>query len=574
MKMFLKMLLAVIVAHLIVLGVITLIIVGQFQHPPKIESGSVLVQTIAGSIPESTPIGGLPFGGGITHTTLLENLEKARHDKRIAAVVLQFDGPNLGWAKMEELRARIAQVREAGKPVWAHTNMLTASSIFLGSACDRLLLMPNGYVSIRGFAAERPFIHEMLTKLGVKQNLDRIGNYKSAAEILQRDDMSPASRENLEWMIDEFYPAFAQTVETDRKLAPGTLEQSVMASGALLPEQARDLGLVDGLAYWDEIETGLLALPGIKAAKGKKDAFPRPRIISGDDYADIPRDKAGIAADHKIAIVHAMGLITGEESTVGFPLGQTMGAETMNDAFREAAEDPDIAAIIFRVDSGGGESSISWRIQRGMLRAAEKKPVVVSMLDIAASGGYLICYPCQTLVANQLSVVGSIGSISGKFNMRGLYDKLGITKDFVTRGPNALMESDYFDYTPEQWRSFTANHMADYELWVSDIARYRNKTPAEIDSVGRGRVWSGRQALEIGLIDQVGTFDLAVSIAKDKANIPAEEEVEFIHLPQKKNPLEMLSSGGLSAALHALFEEITLRLEREETWAVDWNTYR
>lgn len=577
MKLFLKMLVAVLIAQILIVAVVGIIVATKVKDGPRIKNGSVLVQVLDGKIPESQPQGGVPFIGPCvtSYTEILENLEKARHDERIKAVVLRIGSPAIGWAKAGELRERIAQLRAAEKQVWAYTEWLGSRALYLGAACDSLFLLRNGYVSLRGFAAEVPFIKGTLDKLGVQENLHRIEHYKSAAEILQRETLSPTARENVEWMLDEFYPEYLQTVEEERGLAPGTLESSVLSQGILVPAEALELGLVDGLVYWDEVETGLLNLPEVKPEKKEKEGIqPRPRTVFGNDYAGVERKKAGIKVEQKIAVVHAMGMIAGEESGVSFPFGATMGSATMERAFRSAAEDEDIAAIIFRIDSGGGESSTSWKIQRAAVRAGERKPLVVSMLDIAGSGGYLICYPCETLVANPLSVVGSIGSISGKFNMHGLYDKLGITKDFVTRGPNALMESDYSDYSPEQWESFTSRHWRDYQEWVDDIARFRHKTPAEIDSVGRGRVWSGRQALAVGLIDTLGTFDLAVRIAKQKAGIPEDEEVEFVHYPKKKGPLEALRSGGFGTALLTLAEQVLGPFEREGTWAVDWNNYR
>jgi protease-4 len=576
MKSFLRTLLAVWIGQLILALIVAGVIVGKMKEKPQVKGGSVLVQDLNGGIPDAEPAGGLPFAGaGPTHMAILENLEKARHDDRIRAVVLRVGQPGIGWAKANELRERIAQLRAAGKPVWTYTEGLSARSLYVGGACDSLFLMRNGYVSLRGMGSGMPFVAGTLEKLGIRQNLHRIEHYKTAAEMAQRRDFSPESRANIEWMLDAIYPEYVGTVERERHLSPGTLEHAVFAAGALVPAQAKDLGLVDRLVYWDEVETSLLKMPGIKVEKkAPAGAHAAPRVISGGDYAQIARKDVGIHAKKKIAVVHATGLIAGEESGMVFPLGATMGAATMDRAFRAAAEDKAIAAIIFRVDSGGGESLTSWRIQRSALQAMARKPMVVSMGDMAGSGGYLICYPCGTLIASPLSEVGSIGSISGKFNLRGLYDKLGITWDFVTRGPNALMESDYADYTPEQWAAFTASHWRDYQEWVDDIARARGKTPAEIDSLGRGRVWTGQQALERGLIDRVGTFDDAVALAKEKAGIPKDQEVEFVHFPKKQGFLEALQSGGLASALFTLTDAIVAPFRREGTWAVDWNTYR
>jgi protease-4 len=576
MKSFLKMLLAVLIAQVLLVCIGALIVVGKMKDEPKVEDGSVLVQVLDGAIPEYPPQGDLPFPGrgGPSHIEIMENLEKARHDERIKAVVLRLGAPRMGMARLDELRERIAQLQAAGKPVWAHTDWLSRGTLYIGSACDSLFVMPGGYVSLRGFAAGRPFVKGTLEKLGIKENLHKIENYTAAAEMIQRDDMSATARENIEWILDELYPAYVTTVEKDRHLAAGTLESKVFAEGVISVYEAVDVGLVDRLLYWDEVETRLLEIVGVEQDKEVEEGLePRPRRISGGDYADIDRKKAGIKTKKKIAVVMATGMIGGEESGMNFPFGASMGSATMERAFREAAEDEDIAGIMYRINSGGGESSTSWRIQRAAVQASRAKPMVVSMSDVAGSGGYLICYPLKPLIANRHSVVGSIGSISGKFNMRELYNKLGITWDFATRGPNALMESDYFDYTREQFDSFKQRHWRDYHDWVEDIAHFRGKTAAEIDSVGRGRIFTGEQALANGLIDELGSFDDAVRLLKEKAEIPADEEVEFVYYPKKKGLLESLMSGGFATALFWLIDDITGPFEREGTWAIDTNRY-
>jgi protease-4 len=577
MKSFLRTLLAVIVVDILIVGILAIVIVSALDDEPEVKSGTVLVQTISGPILEySPPSSGIPMISDepVTHTAILENLEKARYDDRIAAVLLKLAYPQLGSAKTNELRDRIGQLRQSGKPVWAYTEYLNGRTLLIGGACDNFYLLPGGYVTLRGMGGGMPFIKGTLEKLGIEENLHRIENYKTAAETIQRENMSPESRENFEWILDEFYPAMTQAIESDRGLASGSLEADVLSMGAMVPNDALEAKLVDELAYLDEVEAALLRLEGVEEAKKKSDgAFPRPRRISGCEYAKVSRKDAGIKAKHTIAVVHAQGTITGEKSGVSPLLGMTMGAATMESAFRQAVANEDVEAIIYRIDSGGGESSTSWRIGRAAERADDAKPMVVSMCDVAGSGGYMIAHPCSTLIAERLSIVGSIGSITGKFNMRGFYNKLGITMDFVTRGPHALMGSDYSNYTPEEYAALAERHWMDYWDWVEDIARERNMTPAEVDSSGRGRVFTGQQALDRRLIDQVGGFDVAVQIAKEKAGIPEDEQVEFIHYPKKQGPLEALKSGSFGAFLHAMLREVFAPFEREATWAVDLNSY-
>lgn len=577
MKSFLRTVLAILFVNALIVGVLVLVLVAATKDDTKVESGSVLIQAIAGPISEyAPPTSGVPLLSEEveTHTTILENLEKARHDERIEAVVLRLDYPVLGFAMMDELRDRISQLRDAGKPVWGYTSYLNHRSLYLGAACDSLFLFPGGYVSLYGVLSERPYIKGTLDKLGVKPQLHRIENYKSAAEIITRSDMSDETRENTDWILDEYFPNWLSTIEADRGLTTCSLEDCILEKAAMVPADALEAELVDRLAYFDQIESSLLNIDGIEEAESDSDyTGPRPRMIHGGEYAKISREKAGIKGKKTIAVVHAQGTIEGEKSGFSPLWGMTMGAGTMEKAFRQAVENEDVEGIIFRVNSGGGESSASWRIGRAVERADEAKPMVVSMCNGAASGGYHIAHPCSTLIAERHSIVGSIGSISGKFNFREFYNKLGITKDFVTRGPHAMMWSDYDDFSPEQYAAFSERHWMDYWEWVDQIAHDRNMTRAEVDSVGRGRVFTGTQALERGLIDHVGGFDLAVQLVKEKAGIPEDEEVEFVHYPKKQGPLEALKSGSFTAFFVSIINQIVAPLEREQTWAVDWNQY-
>ena len=577
MKSFFRTLVAVIIANVLLLGLLVLVAVTRLKDDVKVSQGSVLVQEISGPITEyDPPSAGIPLSRGpMTHTMILENLEKAAHDGRIEAVLLKIHAPGIGWAKANEIRECVRRLRERGVPVWAYMEYLNGRSLYLAGACDQIFLLPAGYVSLQGMGVARPFIKGTLEKLGIHENLHRIEKYKAAAEIVTREEMSPEARENLNWMLDAYYPIFVQTIEADRSLEIGSFESAVLSQGALVAREALELRLVDRLAHLDEVEQALLGVKGVEEReRSSRDLPPRPRIVTGNDYAKVDRKDAGIKGKKTIAVVHAQGTIAGENSGMAFPWGATMGAGTMEKAFQQASENRDAAAIIFRIDSGGGESSTSWRISHAAERAARIKPVVVSICDVAASGGYTIAYRCSTLIAERTSVVGSIGSISGKFNMRGLYDKLGITWDFVTRGPNALMGSDYFDYTPEQYESFAQRHWADYQEWVDDIAMKRNLTSAEVDSVGRGRVWTGEQALAHGLIDTLGGYHTAIEIAKAKAGIPEDEEVIIVHYPKREGPLEALRRGGFTLLLYALLDAVTGGIDHQGSWAIDVNEYR
>jgi protease-4 len=336
------------------------------------------------------------------------------------------------------------------------------------------------------------------------------------------------------WLMNDMSDEFRTTVAEDRGLSLKGIREA-LEHALFTPEEAVDMGLVDETLYWDELEDRL---------KGSDDE--KLNTVSGGQYAKVKKADVGIEGEKKIAIVHAQGLIHGGESSVDPILGMTMGAKSVIKDLRAAMDNEDIAGVIFRVDSGGGEASASDAIGRWLKMVETEKPVVVSMVDVAGSGGYMVAHRIDPIVACANTITGSIGSITGKFNMRGLYDKLGITYDFVTRGPHALISSDYQDYSPEEMEIVAEDHWRGYNRWVEDIAKHRGLTFDQVDSVARGRVWTGRQAIEKNLIDRVGGLDVAIEILKEKAEIPADEDVTIVHYPVKKNPIEAIMSGDLA----------------------------
>jgi len=235
-------------------------------------------------------------------------------------------------------------------------------------------------------------------------------------------------------------------------------------------------------------------------------------------------------------------------------LGTMMGHESVVASLRAAAENDDVDAIVFRVDSGGGESLASEIIAHEVGRIRGQKPIVVSMIDVAASGGYAISYKASKMVADRTTVTGSIGSINGKLNMMGLYSKVGFSYDWVTRGPNALLWTPITDFTPEQWDRMADYHNRGFDLWLDDIARERGMTVEALTAIAQGRVWTGRQALANGLIDDLGGLDRAIALAKEIAGIDADENVNIVHYPEQESLLSLVTTEGpfslLKAALY------------------------
>ncbi len=526
----------------------------KWGRGPSVEGGSVLVQPVGGCYPEYPP-GGITSGifasAEPTLHGILENLSKAAADDRIDGVIVTVESPCAGYAMLEEIRAGIGKVRAAGKPVWAWSDMLNVKSLYVASACDSLFLLPTAYIELSGPYLERLYVTEALDKLGVRPQITRIEGYKSAAEMVTRTDMSPQAREESLNILGDIYPRVMG--ETAEGLGLSEAELTALLERTLLTaDEAVEARLVRGLRYWDEM-TG--SLPG----------DGEPRLVQAADYARVEPAKVGLKGKKKIAVVHAQGLIGGSRSGVNPLLGNLMGYESVREDIEKAVQDDDVAAIVFRVDSGGGESIASDRISRAVQQADAEKPVIVSMVDMAASGGYSISYRARTLLADRNTITGSIGSITGKFVLKDFYNHIGITKDGVGMGPAQGFNSDYRAWTPEEMARVETDHWAGYNAWIADIARHRDMTPAEVDSLGRGRVWTGEQAVENGLVDRIGGLDEAVAQAKEAAGLALDEKVTLVHYPRPEGFLAELIGMPLATAVeHAATGWVQGRLEEAD----------
>ncbi|MBD3335279.1 MAG: hypothetical protein GF355_07155, partial [Candidatus Eisenbacteria bacterium] len=488
MKEFFRTFFAVVVAQLFLcfcgLVIVLAIVALATSDTVDVPRDAYLIQDISGEIPEyRLPTSLTQLGEKPMHlTAILENLEKAREDERIRGVILKIGPSTMGFAKRGEIRDRIRRLQEAGKPVYAYSRLMQTSDYYLVSGCDSIFIPPEGMLEFHGFAAEVPFVKGTLDAIGVRPNVDYIAEYKSAVEPFIREEMSPEARENLLWMLNPIFDDMVAVIAGERNMSP---EQVVkLMEGAIYnAPHARELGLLDATLYWEDLETVL-------------NGGDEWKTISAGDYAEVERKSVGLGGKPRVAVVHAQGVIAGGENGFAFPFGLKMGSATMTRVLDEIRDDSSIDAVIMRIDSNGGESIASDEIGYALSLVEEEKPVLVSMVDVAASGGYMISYQCSTVVAHEHTLTGSIGSITGKFNLRGLYHHLGIRKDFVTVGPRSRIYSDYRDFTEEEREIVRKRHWASYDTWVRRISEMRNIPYAAMDTLARGRVWTGEQALE------------------------------------------------------------------------------
>lgn len=521
----------------LVLVVLAVVAVGVCAgRGPRVPADSWLVVDLRSALTEYDPpadlMGQLLGERGPTLQQTLDNLAKATADRRIKGVLIMMSASSApGGASRDELREALAGVRAAGKRVVTWAEGLNPAGVHLAAASDTVTMCPTGWVIFTGSQARSMHVRGLLDKLGVKADLHKIKDYKSVAEMMTRTDMSDPARENRAWLLQEAWDMVHADLANDRGLDEDAIV-SLMERAVLSAEEALQGGLIDQTWYWDQLETELGAEPG--------KSLP---TVSQSTYSKVRFDQVGLAGKHTVAVIHAQGMIGGRKSRINPLLGMMIGHETVVADLRRAQRDPKVKAVILRVDSPGGDALASDLIARQIDIMRADKPVVVSMVDVAASGGYVIAYRADKVVANPLTITGSIGSISGKFNLAGLYDRLGISFDQISKGPMADFYSDLRDFTPEERARFEENHWASFNRWLADVAERRGMTFAEAEQLAHGRVWTGRQAVANNLVDELGGLQRAVQVAKDLAGIPAEERVRVVHFPERRGLLQLLRQG-------------------------------
>jgi protease-4 len=527
---------------------------------PKIEDHSFLIIEMHGDIPEYDPPGGIMSeiagGDGETLQRILSNLEKARFDDRIDGVIFKVSSASTyGLATSQEIRAAIKRLQESGKKVYGFAESFEMREYRLLAACDEIIAPLTADINFTGFALTTSHVKNTLEKLTIKPNIHKIKDYKSAAELVTRADMSAPARENLEWLLDEGSQNLRQSLAEDRQLSAEKITE-LMEHALFTAQEALDGGLIDRLMYWDALEAELM-----------REDDDELRKVTQTRYAEVEPSEVGLEGDKTIAVIHGQGAIIGRKSGVNPLLGVTMGHESIVAELRRARKDEDVAAIVFRVDSRGGDAFASNLISHEVEVTTGTKPVVVSMVDAAGSGGYAIAYMANKILVDPMTITGSIGSISGKFNILGFHDMLGITHDYVSRGPMALLGSPFRDFTPEERARFEENHWAGFNMWLRDVAEHRGMSFEDAEKLAHGRVWSGRQAVENGLVDEMGDLTRAIEVAKELAEIPADEKVTVAHFPKKKNLIESLLSRDRDLATAARW--VVYRFIRDdiaETW--------
>ena len=507
-----------------------------FGREPAVPTNATLVLRIGGELAEVAPADVVGYLRGVrtpTVRSVVDNLRKAKVDSRVTAVLLKptgFESPF--WGKVQEVRDAVLDFKKSGKPVYAYLEYGGDREYYLATAADKVFLMPSSPLDLNGIATYQVFLRGTLDKIGAYPDLHHIGQYKTATNTFTEKGFTPAHKEMDEALNRDLYEQLVRGIADARKKNEADVRK-LLDEGPFLPEDALRAGLVDDVAYEDQVDEKL---------RGKR-ADDDTRKIEGDEYSRVSVTSVGLNKGPRIAVIYAAGTISGGKSGFDPVNGGVVGSDTLIDYIRQARHDSSVRAIVLRIDSPGGSVTASDAIWRELMIARNERadrPVVASMSDLAASGGYYIATPAQVIVAQPSTLTGSIGIFGGKFVTGGVYEKLGAHIEATSIGKHAEIESPARPYNPEEVRKLEEQLQAFYDQFVEKVATSRHTTPEKIDALAQGRVWTGRQAKQNGLVDTLGGLDSAIAVAKERAKIPVDSEVELVIYPPRKSFLGIL----------------------------------
>ncbi|MEE2673443.1 MAG: signal peptide peptidase SppA [Myxococcota bacterium] len=456
---------------------------------------------------------------------LLRSLERVAGDARIAGVLLHFQGSGPHrFNQAAALRRRVDRLREAGVPVVAWAESLTAAQLWIASGADVVWLPESGVVQLVGLRTEQFFLKDLLDKLEVEPEVVHVGRYKSAGEIATRRSMSPEQREQTEAWLTDLYRELVEAIGTGRGLEPGEVRERI-DRGPYAAAAAREAGLIDAFLYADELEEALRPLS--RGSNSSRDVA----------FLDLARYFASVVQDPgwrpllrdlpKLAYVVATGNVLRGTSRRG------IGSVPMGRLLARVREDDRISGVVLRVDSPGGDAVASDLLYRAVELTALEKPVVVSMGEVAASGGYYLAAAANAIWIEPGSLTGSIGVVGGKVNLEGLYRRLGVGRDAVEMGARAGLFSEARGFTPDERRAVGDEMKALYDVFLKRVAAGRELDPEAVERVARGRIWSGRTALDVGLVDGLGGPLEAIDDARRRAGIGDGERYQLEVHPRR-----------------------------------------
>jgi protease-4 len=523
--------------------------IGSSQEEPiKVKDNSILKVTLNKIVEREplNPFADFSFGDKgesklVGLNKILKAIESAKNDEKIKGLYLDagtFNGG--GIATVEAVRKALVDFRTSGKFIYAYAEFYSQKSYYIASVADKIYLNPVGAVEIKGLGAELMFFKNAMDKFGVDMQIIRGPNnkFKSAVEPFMYDKMSEANREQMMVFMHSIWDDMVKQMATDRNISIADFNVIADSLWASDPVKAKELHIIDELAYYDEVQDML-----VKKMEAKK--FKDLNFISMGDYSSTVKKK-NVSAKKKIAIIYAVGEIQSGEGN-----DEVIGSDRIAKAVAKARQDSSIKAIVLRVNSPGGSALASEVMWRELVLAKKDKPLVVSMGDYAASGGYYISCMADKIVAQPTTLTGSIGVFGMIPNIQKLLnEKIGITTDEVSTNANSVITTNR-PLTPFQVKSIQKGVVNIYTTFITHVAEGRGMTPEQVDNIGQGRVWSGANAVKIGLVDELGGMQKALEIAAEMANITEYKTVEY---PSRKNPIEEMfkqfsNSTSASAAI-------------------------
>jgi len=476
---------------------------------------------LSGAIPDRKPPRLLLGPNPATTLDWVTLLRRAETDPAVRAVVITIDDPQLGWGRLDELRRAMGRLRAAGKYTVVYLDgMIGNGEYYLATAADLIVVPPVSTINFLGLRAEVTFARRLLDKLGVKADLEHIGDYKTASDLLTRTSMSPAHREALGRLLDDFDRQVREEVAASRHVDAAAVA-SWIDHGPWVSVDACEAGLIDQVGYADELDALVRAHVGWVSGNVDGQALAR-RKYHRRQWGRPPR----------VAVVFAEGSIADGTDRDEWLTGHVMGAESVSQAIRNARQDRGVKAIVLRVNSGGGSMFASDQIRRAVAETAGKKPIVVSFADVAASGGYYIACAADSVYALPNTVTGSIGIIHGKLDLSGLYDKIGLDREVATRGRYADLYGTSHSFDDDERAVVRDQMQRGYDRFVGVVADGRDLSADSVDAIGRGRVWSGSAARDLGLIDGYADLRTAITTAARMAGISSGREVAVEVLPK------------------------------------------
>jgi protease IV len=530
------------VGFLATIGTIVLLLVAGgvaaawllFPGPPQLPERMILTLDLREEVPEmqrADPLSALGLPQGPTLIELIMALQQAGLDPRVAGLIARVDEAGPGLAQTQELRTALARFRGQGKFAYVHADSFGEFGpgmlgYYLATAFDQIHLQPLGALGLTGILIETPLLRELLDNLGIEPLVDKRGVYKHAADTFTDSELSPAHRESLEALVASIDEQLKSGIAEGRGMTIAEVGR-LIDGGPYLADEAHAARLVDRLSYWPEV---------LEQVRLQVDTAAEP--VSLRDYGRavelVPDDDAPV-----IALIQGVGQIQRGDSEYGALGGWVMGADTIATALADAIDDPEVHAILFRIDSGGGSAVASESIGRQVRRAEQAgKPVIVSMAEFAASGGYWVAMDASQIVADPGTLTGSIGVFAGKPVLAEFWDEIGVNWGQVARGANATMWSTLVGYSENARARLDAFLDQTYAAFVDGVARGRGLSRDEVLNVAEGRVWTGQQAKELGLVDELGGFERALALAKEAVGVAPEQAVELRRFPEALSPWE------------------------------------